>query len=79
MEVCPIISQEIFSLIGMSYCFNYFLSNQYVKHFYNPQTVNYVKSLFGDLIIVFKRIISSNKWLSETGKKNALLKLKHIT
>ena len=71
-------SQEIFSLIGMSYCFNYFLSNQYVKHFYNPQTVNYVKSLFGDLIIVFKRIISSNKWLSETGKKNALLKLKHI-
>ena len=71
-------SQEIFSLIGMSYCFNYFLSNQYVKHFYNPQTVNYVKSLFGDLIIVFKRIINNNKWLSETGKKNALLKLKHI-
>jgi len=69
---------EMFSLVGMSYCFNYFLSNEYVKHFYNPQTINYVKGLFGDLIIVFKRIISSNTWLSDTGKKNALLKLNHI-
>jgi putative endopeptidase len=69
---------EMFSLVGMSYCFNYFLSKEYVKHFYNPQTINYVKGLFGDLIEVFKRIISSNKWLSDTGKKNALLKLNYI-
>ena len=69
---------EMFSLVGMSYCFNYFLSKEYVKHFYNPQTINYVKGLFGDLIVVFKRIISSNTWLSDTGKKNALLKLNHI-
>jgi len=71
-------TNEMFSLIGMSYCFNYFLSQEYIKNFYNPETVNYVKGLFGDLILVFKRIISNNKWLSETGKKNALLKLTHI-
>lgn len=71
-------TDEMFSLIGMSYCFNYFLSNEYIKHFYNPQTINYVKGLFGDLIIVFKRIISSNTWLSDIGKKNALLKLNYI-
>jgi putative endopeptidase len=71
-------TNEMFSLVGMSYCFNYFLSQEYIKHFYNPQTINYVKGLFGDLIIVFKRIISNNKWLSDTGKKNALLKLNHI-
>jgi predicted metalloendopeptidase len=68
-------TNEMFSLVGMSYCFNYFLSQEYIKHFYNPQTINYVKGLFGDLIIVFKRIISNNTWLSNTGKKNALLKL----
>ena len=71
-------TNEIFSLIGMSYCFNYFLSYEYIKNFYNPQTINYVKGLFSDLIVVFKRIISNNSWLSNTGKKNALLKLNYI-
>jgi putative endopeptidase len=71
-------TNEIFSLVGMSYCFNYFLSQEYIKNFYNPQTINYVKGLFSDLLVVFKRIISSNKWLSDSGKKNALLKLKYI-
>ena len=71
-------TNEMFSLIGMFYCFNYFLSNEYIKHYYNPQTINYVKGLFGDLLIVFKKIISNNKWLSDTGKKNALLKLNNI-
>ena len=71
-------TNEIFSLVGMSYCFNYFLSQEYIKNYYNPQTINYVKGLFGDLIIVFKRIISNNTWLSDSGKKNALLKLDYI-
>lgn len=71
-------TNEIFSLVGMSYCFNYFLSQEYINNYYNPQTINYVKGLFGDLIIVFKRIISNNTWLSDSGKKNALLKLDYI-
>jgi putative endopeptidase len=70
---------KIFALIGMSYMFNYFLSRKYIENNYNVDHVNYVKRLFSDLIIIYKRIIKNNKWLSPIGKKNALLKLEHIT
>ena len=70
---------KIFALVGMSYMFNYFLSREYVTKYYNEYNVNYVQQLFGDLITIFKRIITNNKWLSPIGKKNALLKLNHIT
>jgi len=70
---------KIFALMGMSYMFNYFLSLKYIENNYNVDHVNYVKQLFGDLIIIYKRIIKNNKWLSPIGKKNALLKLEHIT
>ena len=70
---------KIFALIGMSYMFNYFLTREYVTKYYNEYNVNYVQQLFGDLITIFKKIITNNKWLSPIGKKNALLKLDHIT
>jgi len=70
---------KIFALIGMSYMFNYFLSKEYVGKYYNEYYVDYVEKLFGDLIAIFKNIITNNKWLSPLGKKNALLKLNHIT
>jgi endothelin-converting enzyme/putative endopeptidase len=70
---------KIFSLSGMSFMFNNFLSRRYVEKYYNPDYINYVQELFNDLIIIFKRIIRHNKWLSPLGKKNALLKLEHIT
>jgi predicted metalloendopeptidase len=70
---------KIFALIGMSYMFNYFLSKEYVEKYYNEYYVNYVENLFGELINIFKKIITNNKWLSPVGKKNALLKLNHIT
>lgn len=70
---------KIFALIGMSYMFNYFLSKEYVENYYNEYYVAYVQNLFGDLIKIFKNIITNNKWLSPIGKKNALLKLDYIT
>ena len=70
---------KIFSLVGMSFMFNNFLSRRYVENCYNPDYINYVQELFNDLIIIFKRIIHNNKWLSPIGKKNALLKLQYIT
>jgi predicted metalloendopeptidase len=59
--------------------FNNFLSRRYIDKYYNPSYINYVQELFNDLIIIFKRIIHHNKWLSPIGKKNALLKLDYIT
>jgi|694.fasta_scaffold127432_2 putative endopeptidase len=70
---------KIFSLSGMSFMFNYFLSRRYIDKYYNPSYINYVQELFNDSILIFKRIIHHNKWLSPIGKKNALLKLEYIT
>ena len=70
---------KIFALIGMSFMFNNFLSRKYIDKYYKADYINYVKQLFQDLIIIFKRIIKNNKWLSPIGKKNALLKLDYIT
>jgi endothelin-converting enzyme/putative endopeptidase len=70
---------KIFALTGMSFMFNHFLSRKYIEKYYKPDYINYVKQLFQDLIMIFKRIIKNNKWLSPIGKKNALLKLDYIT
>jgi putative endopeptidase len=70
--------REIYPVFGLSICFNTLLTNLYVEKNHNPIHIDYVNNMAHDLLIVFKRIIRRNKWLSPKTKKYALLKLQHI-
>jgi len=69
---------EIYPLFGLALMFNTFLSEQYVKHNYNPLYVNYVKKMTDDLKYLFIKKIEVNDWLSSSTKKAALDKLKKL-
>jgi putative endopeptidase len=70
--------KEIYPVFGLSICFNTLLTNLYVDKNHNQLHIDYVHNMAYDLLIVFKRIIRRNKWLSPKTKKYALLKLEHI-
>ena len=67
--------KEIYPVYPLGFCFNTFLTNQYVEKYRNEQSVNYVRTMANDLKAVFTRIIKRNKWLQEKTKKSALKKL----
>ena len=69
---------DIFSIFGLSMCFNTFLTEQYIEHNYNPIYVDYVKHLAKDLKTLFIYKIERNTWLSPSTKKTALNKLKKL-
>jgi len=75
MEMLP---QEIFPVFGLSYCFNTFLTEEYIKKYANGAYIKWASNLAYDLKTVFMRIIERNKWMSPKTKKYALLKLKYI-
>ena len=62
----------------LSVPFNTFLTEQYVKHYENPQAVEFVRILANDLKAVFMRIIGRNTWMSPSTRKYALKKLEHL-
>jgi len=68
-------SDAVSASLYMSIPFNTFLTNQYVAKYENPQSIEYVKTLCNDLKIVFKRILTRNKWMSPKTKRYALYKL----
>jgi putative endopeptidase len=70
--------KEIYPIFGLSICFNTLLTNLYVDKNHNQLHIDYVHNMAYDLLIVFKRIIRRNKWLSPKTKKYALLKLENI-
>jgi predicted metalloendopeptidase len=70
--------QEIFPVFGLSYCFNTFLTEEYVNKYANGAYIKWASNLAYDLKTVFMRIIERNKWMSPKTKKYALLKLQHI-
>jgi putative endopeptidase len=70
--------QEIFPIFGLSYCFNTFLTEEYIKKYANGAYIKWASNLAYDLKTVFMRIIERNKWMSPETKKYALLKLQHI-
>ena len=72
------ISDAVSTSLYMSIPFNTFLTNQYVAKYENPESMQYVKVLSGDLKIVYERIIKSNTWLTPSTKKYALKKLKYF-
>jgi len=75
MKMLP---QEIFPIFGLSYCFNEFLTQQYMTKYANGAYIKWASNLAYDLKTVFMRIIERNTWMSPKTKKYALLKLKHI-
>ena len=70
--------KEIYPLFGLSFCFNTFLTNEYINKNTNQQYIDYTHNMATDLLTVYKRIIHRNDWLSPSTKKYALLKLEHI-
>ena len=69
---------EIYPVFGLSLCFNSLLTNEYVKKNKNEDNIDFTTALANDLLIVFKRMMKRNTWLSPKTKKYALLKLEHI-
>ena len=72
------IPKEIYPIFGLSFCFNTFLTNEYINKNTNQQYIDYTRNMGFDLLTVFKRIIRRNTWLSPSTKKYALLKLENI-
>ena len=70
--------QAIYPIFGLSYCFNTFLTEQYISKYANGAYIKWASSLAYDLKTVFMRKIERNKWMSPKTKKYAILKLKHI-
>ena len=70
--------QAIYPIFGLSYCFNTFLTEQYISKYANGAYIKWASNLAYDLKTVFMRKIERNKWMSPKTKKYALLKLKHI-
>jgi putative endopeptidase len=70
--------KELYPVFGLSFCFNTFLTNEYIDKNKKQQYIDYTHNMGADLLTVFKRIITRNKWLSPSTKKYALLKLEHI-
>ena len=69
------LSDAVSSALYMSIPFNTFLTDRYVAKYENPQVIKYVETMCNDLILVFKRILMRNNWLSPKTKKYALYKL----
>ena len=70
--------QTIYPIFGLSYCFNTFLTEEYISKYANGAYIKWASNLAYDLKTVFMRKIERNKWLSPKTKKYALLKLKYI-
>jgi len=67
--------KEVYPVFGLSFCFNTFLTNEYINRNKNQQYIDYTHNMATDLLTVYKRIIKRNTWLSPKTKNHALLKL----
>jgi predicted metalloendopeptidase len=72
------VDRYISPIFPMGFCFNTFLTNEYILRYNNPQAINYVKTMAQDLKSVFIRIIQRNNWMAPKTKKKALLKLENF-
>ena len=71
-------SDAVSASLYMSIPYNSFLTQKYAEKYENPQAIEYVKTLCGDLKIVYRRILQRNRWMSAAAKKTALKKLDHF-
>jgi predicted metalloendopeptidase len=70
--------KETYSIFPLSFCYNTFLTEQYVAHNFDPIKTIYVENMVADLKEVFIRKIGRNTWLSPSTKKSALEKLRRL-
>ena len=70
--------KDIYSIFPMSFCYNTFLTEQYVAHNNNPLLEVYVKNMVDDLKYLFVKRLEKNTWLSPSTKKAALHKLEKL-
>ena len=70
--------RDIYPIFITSFCFNTFLTNQYVENNYNEQVNTYVTNMVNDYKKIFISRIKYNNWLSSSTKIAALKKLKNI-
>ena len=73
-----VVDPYIKPIFFMGFCFNTFLTNEYIAKYNNVQAINYVKTMAEDLKTVFTRIIKRNNWMQPKTKEKALLKLKNF-
>jgi len=69
------------SIAGIPYvslAFNTFLTNKYIEKYQDEEKLNYLSNMAHDLLVVFKRTLRNNTWLSPKTKKKALLKLENL-
>ena len=71
--------EKIYSIFGLSYCFNTLLSRLYVAKYVKQQAVYIADTLGNDLRKVFIRIINENMWLHQETKEQAIQKLEKIS
>jgi len=70
--------RELYPIFGLSLTFNTFLTNEYVGAYWNQKYVDFVENLADNLLVVFKRIMKRNTWLTPETKSYALKKLDHL-
>ena len=70
--------KETYAIFPLSFCYNTFLTEQYVAHHFDPIKTVYVKNMVEDLKEVFIKKIKRNTWLSPSTKKSALNKLEKL-
>ena len=70
--------KDIYSIFPLSFCYNTFLTEQYVAHNNNPLLEVYVKNMVDDLKYLFVKRLEKNTWLSPSTKKAALHKLEKL-
>ena len=70
--------QSLYPIFGLSLTFNTFLTEEYISAYWNQEYVDFVQNLADDLLVVFKRIMKRNTWLSTKTKEYALKKLDHL-
>ena len=69
---------KMLAVVYTTFAFNKLLTKEYVDKFENPIIVKYVTDLYNDLIQVFKRIVSRNKWTTNKTRLSAIKKLDKI-
>jgi putative endopeptidase len=69
---------DTLATIYTSFAYNKFLTKEYVDKFENPIIVKYITDLYSDIIQVFQRIVSRNKWTTNKTSINAVKKLEKI-
>ena len=70
--------KKTYDIFPLSFCYNTFLTEQYVAHKFDPIKTVYVKNMVEDLKEVFIRKMKRNTWLSPKTKRAALNKLEKL-